>query len=124
MRLKSATTILESVRSSEGSESRTIQAEPNLAGRNSSAERLYDTPGDRQVKPIWSRTATSLQLRVLRFGFLDGDVEVSDLSDYDPDAERLANEHEAKMRKFVSEWHNTAPDEHAGHIRKHQWMKD
>src|SRR5260370_684873 len=38
-----------------------------------------------------------------------GDIThlVNDLSDYDPDAERIADEHEEKMRKFVSEWFNT-----------------
>jgi len=62
----------------------------------------------------------------LRNKVAHGEIEqfISDLSDYDPAAEQLANEHEAKMRKFVSEWYNTAPDVQEGHIRKHQWKKD
>lgn len=52
-----------------------------------------------------------------------GDIAhlVSDLSDYDPEAERIADEHEEKMRKFVSEWFNTAPDVQQGHIRNNRW---
>lgn len=46
---------------------------------------------------------------------------VSDLSDYDPDAARLAAEQDSKMRHFVSEWYNTAPDVQGGHIRKNRW---
>lgn len=46
---------------------------------------------------------------------------VRDLSDYDPDAARLASEQDAKMRHFISEWYNTAPDVQEGHIRNHQW---
>ncbi len=49
---------------------------------------------------------------------------VSDLSDYDPSAEQIATEQETKMRKFVSEWFNTAPDVQEGHIRKNQWPQD
>jgi hypothetical protein len=62
----------------------------------------------------------------LRNKVAHGEIEqfISDLSDYDPAAEKLANEHEAKMRTFVSEWYNTAPDVQDGHIRKHQWKKD
>ena len=53
----------------------------------------------------------------LRNKVAHGEIEqfISDLSDYDPAAERLANEHEGKMRKFVSEWYNTAPDVQEGH---------
>jgi hypothetical protein len=52
-----------------------------------------------------------------------GDVAhfVSDLSDYDPSAERIADEQALKMRKFVSEWFNTAPDVQDGHIRNNRW---
>jgi len=46
---------------------------------------------------------------------------VRDLSDYDPDAARLATEQDSKMRHFVSEWYNTAPDVQEGHIRNHRW---
>jgi hypothetical protein len=46
---------------------------------------------------------------------------VRDLSDYDPDAARLAAEQDSKMRHFVSEWYNTAPDVQEGHIRNHRW---
>jgi len=46
---------------------------------------------------------------------------VSDLSDYDPSAERMAADQESKMRRFVSEWFNTAPDVQDGHICKNQW---
>jgi hypothetical protein len=46
---------------------------------------------------------------------------VSDLSDYDPGAEQLAADQESKMRRFVSEWFNTAPDVQDGHIRNNQW---
>ena len=49
---------------------------------------------------------------------------VSDLSDYDPSAEQIATEQETKMRKFVSEWFNTAPDVQEGHIRNNQWPQD
>lgn len=60
----------------------------------------------------------------LRNKVAHGEIDglISDLSDYDPAAEQLANQHEAKMRKFVSEWYNTAPDVQEGHIRKHQWQ--
>jgi hypothetical protein len=52
-----------------------------------------------------------------------GDVEhvVSNLSDYDPGAERIADEQALKMRRFVSEWFNTAPDVQEGHIRNNHW---
>jgi hypothetical protein len=46
---------------------------------------------------------------------------VSDLSDYDPSAEQMAAHQETKMRRFVSEWFNTAPDVQDGHIRKNRW---
>lgn len=46
---------------------------------------------------------------------------VSTLSDYDPSAEQLAAEQESKMRNFVSEWFNTAPDVQDGHIRGYRW---
>lgn len=46
---------------------------------------------------------------------------VSDLSDYDPSAEELARGQDNKMRHFLSEWYNTAPDVQEGHIRNHQW---
>ena len=46
---------------------------------------------------------------------------VTNLSDYDPEAERLATEQDEKMRKFVSEWFNTAPDVQDGHIHNNQW---
>lgn len=49
---------------------------------------------------------------------------VSDLSDYDPGAERIADEQGLKMRKFVSEWFNTAPDVQQGHIRNNQWPNE
>ncbi len=48
-------------------------------------------------------------------------LHIVDLSDYDAIAEKLANEHEAKMRRFVAEWYNTAPDVQEGHMRKHKW---
>ena len=46
---------------------------------------------------------------------------VNDLSDYDPIAALMAAEQEGKMRHFVSEWFNTAPDVQDGHIRKNRW---
>lgn len=46
---------------------------------------------------------------------------VSDLSDYDPSAEQMAVDQESKMRSFVSQWFNTAPDVQEGHIRKNRW---
>jgi hypothetical protein len=46
---------------------------------------------------------------------------ITDLSDYDPSAARLADEQEARMRRFVSEWFNTAPDVQEGHIRGNRW---
>lgn len=46
---------------------------------------------------------------------------VSGLADYDPGAERIADEQGLKMRKFVSEWFNTAPDVQQGYIRNNQW---
>ncbi len=46
---------------------------------------------------------------------------VSDLSDYDPAAAQLATAQVEKMRHFVSEWFNTAPDVQEGHIRKNRW---
>lgn len=46
---------------------------------------------------------------------------VGDLSDYDPSAEQMAADQETKMRRFVSEWFNTAPDVQEGHIRKNRW---
>jgi hypothetical protein len=48
-------------------------------------------------------------------------LHIVDLSDYDAVAEKLANEHERKMRRFVAEWYNTAPDVQSGRIRNHQW---
>lgn len=61
----------------------------------------------------------------LRNKVAHGEIEpfISDLSDYDPNAEKLATEHETKMRNFVSEWYNSAPDVQEGHIRKHRWPK-
>ena len=54
-----------------------------------------------------------------------GDIThlVSDFTDYDPEAERIADEHEEKMRKLVSEWFNTAPDVQDGHIVNSRWPK-
>jgi hypothetical protein len=46
---------------------------------------------------------------------------VKDLSDYDPAAAQMANAQEEKMRHFVSEWFNTAPDVQEGHIHKNRW---
>jgi hypothetical protein len=46
---------------------------------------------------------------------------VTTLSDHDPSAERLACEQVRKMRRFVSEWFNTAPDVQEGRIRNHRW---
>lgn len=46
---------------------------------------------------------------------------MGDLSDYDPGAEQMAVEQEDKMRSFVSEWFNTAPDVQEGHIRRNRW---
>lgn len=46
---------------------------------------------------------------------------VNDLSDYDPSAEHIATDQGSKMRKFVSEWFNTAPDVQEGHIRNNRW---
>src|SRR5579875_634732 len=46
---------------------------------------------------------------------------VRTLSDYDPGAKELAAAQELKMRKFVSEWFNTAPDVQEGHIQDHRW---
>jgi hypothetical protein len=46
---------------------------------------------------------------------------VTDLSDYDPEAARMAAEQESKMRHFVSSWYNTAPDVQDGRIRKNRW---
>ena len=46
---------------------------------------------------------------------------VTTLSDYDPSAAGLAADQESKMRKFVSEWFNTAPDVQEGHIRENRW---
>src|SRR6185312_285263 len=59
----------------------------------------------------------------LRNKVAHGEIEnfISDISDYDPAAEQLANQQESKMRRFVSEWYNTAPDVQDGHIRKHRW---
>lgn len=46
---------------------------------------------------------------------------VTDLSDYDASAEGMAADQETKMRLFVSEWFNTAPDVQEGHIRNNRW---
>lgn len=46
---------------------------------------------------------------------------VNTLSDYDPGAAKLAAEQEEKMRAFVSEWFNTAPDVQEAHIRDNRW---
>ena len=51
-------------------------------------------------------------------------LHIVDLSDYDAIAEKLANEHEEKMRRFVAEWYKTAPDVQEGHIRNHKWKAD
>jgi len=63
--------------------------------------------------PLW-RFETRLRTEMLR-------TFVNDLSDYDPGAERIADEQALKMRKFVSEWFNTAPDVRDGHIRNNRW---
>ena len=49
---------------------------------------------------------------------------IDGLSDYDPGAEQMATDQETKMRLFVSEWFNTAPDVQERHIRNNQWPKD
>lgn len=69
--------------------------------------------------------ANPIMFVLLRNKVAHGEIEplISDLSDYDPNAKKLATEHEAKMRKFVSEWYNTAPDVQEGRIRKHHWPK-
>jgi hypothetical protein len=56
-------------------------------------------------------------------GVAHGEISnlVSDLSDYDPTAEQMAVDQESKMRSFVSEWFNTAPDVQEGHIRGNRW---
>jgi hypothetical protein len=46
---------------------------------------------------------------------------VNTLSGYDPGAKQLAAAQEVKMRKFVTEWFNTAPDVQQGHIKDHRW---
>ena len=46
---------------------------------------------------------------------------IKDLSDFDPIAAQLAMDQESKMRRFVSEWFNTAPDVQQGYIRDYQW---
>jgi hypothetical protein len=46
---------------------------------------------------------------------------VNGLSDYDPSAEQIATDQGLKMRKFVSEWFNTAPDVQEGHILNNRW---
>jgi hypothetical protein len=46
---------------------------------------------------------------------------VNTLSDYDPSAAQIATDQEGKMRSFVSEWFNTAPDVQEGHIRENRW---
>lgn len=46
---------------------------------------------------------------------------VNTLSDYDPNAAQVPGEQESKMRHFVSEWFNTAPDVQEGHIRQNRW---
>jgi hypothetical protein len=46
---------------------------------------------------------------------------VTDLSDYDPGAEQMAADQEAKMQRFISEWFNTAPDVQEGHVRGNRW---
>ncbi len=45
---------------------------------------------------------------------------ITDLSDYDPAAAQMATDQQGKMRRFVSEWFNTAPDVQEGHIRKNR----
>ena len=46
---------------------------------------------------------------------------VEDLSDYDAVAAEMATAQEQKMRHFVAEWFNTAPDVQEGHIRENRW---
>jgi hypothetical protein len=38
-----------------------------------------------------------------------------------PALKQKAADQETKMRRFVSEWFNTAPDVQEGHIRKNRW---
>jgi len=59
----------------------------------------------------------------LRNKVAHGEIDnlVNDLSDYDPKAEQMAADQEKKMRHFVSEWFNSAPDVQDGHIRKNRW---
>ena len=59
----------------------------------------------------------------LRNKVAHGEIEplITTLSDYDSDAEVLATGQEEKMRNFVSQWFNTAPDVQEGHIRKNRW---
>lgn len=67
----------------------------------------------------------SITFVYMRNKIAHGDISylVSDLADYDPEAERMADEHEEKMRRFVSEWFNTAPDVQEGHIVNNRWPK-
>jgi hypothetical protein len=46
---------------------------------------------------------------------------VLDLSDYDPDAARLAADQWKKMHDFIIEWFNTAPDVQDRHIQNYKW---
>ncbi len=77
------------------------------------------------VELVINRDTRTCKARALK-RTAHGEIErfISDLSDYDPAAEKLAKQHECKMREFVSEWYNTAPDVQEGRIRKHQWKVD
>jgi len=66
---------------------------------------------------------TPIAFVVARNKIAHGEIDhlVNDLSDYDPRAEQIATDQGLKMRKFVSEWFNTAPDVQEGHIRNNRW---
>jgi hypothetical protein len=64
-----------------------------------------------------------IEFVILRNKIAHGDITrlVGTLSDYDPAAEQLAADQERKMRLFVSEWFNTAPDVQEGRIQNNLW---
>jgi len=99
----------------------------NLNNHNLRVAREHGLPVDALLEAGDNLSSdNSIAFVRLRNKVAHGEIErfISDLSDYDPAAEKLAKQHECKMREFVSEWYNTAPDVQEGRIRKHQWKVD
>jgi len=80
-----------------------------LLSQDQSSDSIRDWPPTTKISP------TPLEFRNK---VAHGEIThlVTDVSDYDSSAEHMAADQESKMRLFVSEWFNTAPDVQEGNI--------